>query len=525
MKHAKQRNKPKVVPFMVLIGLGLVLAFFGIQKLNSSGAIDTAIEETATTETTKTSPFKKAKGKFSKGSPIKVVLSPFGGYAGGPYFNEGFAPTTDSRFKTEYGIDVKFVVESDQNKSLQSWIDGDVDVHWGTVGAMSTIYDKIAAHQPIFIFQTDWSRGGDAIVAKNGINTAHQLKGKRVAFVPASPSHTAILGLLKANNMQISDIVEVRVTDPQEAAKMFMNGQVDAAAVWAPDDQNCVKSGNGKVLMNTEQATHIISDGFFVKKATYDANPEKYNKLAEGWIRGNGEINSDASSKRKAAKILSEGFGDGSVEDYAGAIDGVRLTSYGDNKNFFGMNPVYEGMTGAKLYTNIAKMYSKNNMTVSGSWGMASDSRALISMDASKFTRSGDLAEKKMSFSQKSASVATNATSFAKSTVQVRFPSGSSILSESVKAKLDRELGPTLEEFGSVQVRLEGHTDSDGGAAQNIVLSRKRAQSIANYFINEYGMDTNRFVVVGKGEGSPIAKDSAPGGKAKNRRVEAYLLK
>lgn len=522
MRQARHRNKVKPLPIFIVVGILIAVLFFGIQHMRNTGALDGAVEKAkAKTEGRATTNTKKGNASVDA---IKVVLSPFGGYAGGPYFNEGFKPNDNSRFTNEYGINVEFVVNDDQDASIQQWINDEIDVHWFTVGAMSTIYDKIAAHQPVFLFQTDWSRGGDAIVAKRGINNASAMKGRKVAFVPNSPSHTAILGLLKANNMSISDIQEVRVGTPMEAAQMFKNGAVDVAVVWSPDDAQCVKAVAGsKVLMSTKQATHIIADCFFVKKAKYDANPEKYNKLAEGWVRGNGEINSDASTKSKAAGILATGFADGTAQDYIGAINNVRLTSYGDNKNFFGLNPVYEGMTGDKLYTNIAKMYSKNNVIVGGSWGMVSDGRAISGMDASKFTRSGDMAEKKATFKTKTAAQATS--SFAKSTVQVRFSSGSAVLSDAVKAKLDRELGPTLEEFGSVQVRLEGHTDSDGSAQSNIILSRKRAQSIANYFIDEYGMDSNRFIVVGKGEDSPLADERTDrGAKAKNRRVEAYLL-
>ena len=52
---------------------------------------------------------------------------------------------------------------------------------------------------------------------------------------------------------------------------------------------------------------------------------------------GASEINNSETSKRKAAKILTDGLG--MPEDCYDAINNVRLTTHGDNKDFFGLNP------------------------------------------------------------------------------------------------------------------------------------------------------------------------------------------
>jgi NitT/TauT family transport system substrate-binding protein len=496
----------------LMIFVPLILIGGGVYWAKDKGMLDGAIESATSKQAA------GVKAKTAKGV-VKCVLSPFGGYAGGPYMNNGFKANKQSRFYKEYGVRIEFVVEEDQAKSLAMWANDEVQLHWFTVGAMSTQYNAIASHQPYFLFQTDWSRGGDAIVAIGGINTASDLKGRKVAFVANSPSHTAVLGLLKANNMKISDIVSVHCATPTEAATKFKNGEVHAAAVWAPDDQDCIKNKSGsKVLMSTKQATHIIADCFFTKKSTYDANPDIYNAIAEGWLKGNGEINASNTVKMAAAEILV-GFGDGfDANFYVSAINNVRLTSYGDNKNFFGMDPTYSGVTGSKLYRNVAKMYAKSGVAVGGSWEMMSTSSAIQSMDASKFTTGGDYAEKKLTFKKATVAAISSKRSFAKSTVRIRFPSGSAVLSEAAKNMLDLKLTPTLEEFGAVRLRVDGHTDTDGSPGLNKSLSRKRAQSMVEYYVDEYEMDRNRFTVRGLGESRPMAT------KAKSRRVEVFLL-
>lgn len=66
---------------------------------------------------------------------------------------------------------------------------------------------------------------------------------------------------------------------------------------------------------------------------------------------------------------------------------------------------------------------------------------------------------------------------------------------------------------------ITGHTDSTGSAAYNQRLSRQRAQSVANYMI-EQGVSASKITVRGLGERSPIADNRTSAGRAANRRVE-----
>lgn len=74
------------------------------------------------------------------------------------------------------------------------------------------------------------------------------------------------------------------------------------------------------------------------------------------------------------------------------------------------------------------------------------------------------------------------------------------------------------------KIRIEGHSDSIGSSSYNLKLSKKRTQSVYNYFINE-GLDKERMQMAGYGESFPIATNRTKAGRAKNRRVEIILLK
>lgn len=72
------------------------------------------------------------------------------------------------------------------------------------------------------------------------------------------------------------------------------------------------------------------------------------------------------------------------------------------------------------------------------------------------------------------------------------------------------------------RVVIVGHTDSSGSDATNRVLSQRRAQAVASY-LRTRGMKYDSIVVEGHGSAEPVATNSTPLGRAKNRRVEIQL--
>ena len=81
--------------------------------------------------------------------------------------------------------------------------------------------------------------------------------------------------------------------------------------------------------------------------------------------------------------------------------------------------------------------------------------------------------------------------------------------------------------FANIKVRIEGNTDNVGSKTTNKSLSEKRAKSVADYLRSAYGMDSNRFVIVGNGPDNPVPgceANSSEECKAKNRRTEFQLI-
>lgn len=502
MRQARQRNKVKMGPIIFIIGLILAGAFFGIQHLNKNGTLSSIGDSARGTKT------------------ITVgVVSDWGGYAGAQYFNGGFDANENSRFYTEYGFKVEFKVIDDLDSSLALWKNGDIDVHWATADAFPTIISGIADQHPRIILQSDWSRGGDMLVATSNVSNISDLRGQRVAVMTNSPSHTFLIKALEASNMTLNDIVIEETSSAKEASDMFVDGDVVAAVVW---DASCVDNVRGaKVLTSTKQATHAIPDVFFAKGTWIEENQDIVKGLVEGWMIGNAEINSDRGARDSAVSILGSQFR-ASPSDCNAMIDNVRLATLGDNKNFFGISDGYNGIGGSDVYNSMRRVYSSIGSAPSNlpRW------REIINIDAlMSLTLTGVKHEAEPSFTFETATeTAQTAEAFASRDVTINFASGQTTLSADAQASLDADVSNALLTFAGARVRVEGNTDSQGDANANRILSQRRAQAVVDYLVNSYGFDSNRFIVVGNGEDKPVATNATSVGRAQNRRTEISFI-
>ena len=80
------------------------------------------------------------------------------------------------------------------------------------------------------------------------------------------------------------------------------------------------------------------------------------------------------------------------------------------------------------------------------------------------------------------------------------------------------EIAKLLQNSPDLKLRVEGHTDNQGTAASNQVLSERRAKAVVAW-LTAHGIDASRLTAQGFGQTKPVADNSTDEGRAKNRRV------
>lgn len=108
---------------------------------------------------------------------------------------------------------------------------------------------------------------------------------------------------------------------------------------------------------------------------------------------------------------------------------------------------------------------------------------------------------------------------------QLLFASGSADVAAEGKVAL-ASLAKALNENADINVNVEGHTDSIPIAKKftdNWALSVARSTAITRILVKEYQVNPVRIISSGRSEFLPIADNSSPEGRAKNRRTEIIL--
>jgi hypothetical protein len=87
-------------------------------------------------------------------------------------------------------------------------------------------------------------------------------------------------------------------------------------------------------------------------------------------------------------------------------------------------------------------------------------------------------------------------------------------------APILREIASALAGHPEWKLTITGHTDSIGGSASNLDLSRRRSARVRRALTEQYGADSVRMTTSGSGDSQPKDVNTTPEGRARNRRVE-----
>ena len=99
------------------------------------------------------------------------------------------------------------------------------------------------------------------------------------------------------------------------------------------------------------------------------------------------------------------------------------------------------------------------------------------------------------------------------------------------RARLSSESYPELDlvvrmmqESKNMVIQLEGHTDYQGDARQNMKLSKQRVDAVKDYLVSQ-GIPKKRVLTKAFGGTRPLSHDDTPEAHRMNRRVELRIIK
>jgi NitT/TauT family transport system substrate-binding protein len=197
----------------------------------------------------------------------------------------------------------------------------------------------------VCILANDYSDGNDMIVAKPGIKSMTDLKGKKIGVEVGFVDHLLLLNALKANKMTEKDvkIVNVKTDDTPNALK---SGTVDAIAAWQPNSGAALKELPGSTPIYTSaDVKGLIYDHLCVSPRSLAENRAEWLKVVKVWFRV-ADFISDPANVDEAAKIMSARVGL-TPDVYKGLMKGTHLLNAAENLKHYAKGEGFESIYGS----------------------------------------------------------------------------------------------------------------------------------------------------------------------------------
>jgi OOP family OmpA-OmpF porin len=85
------------------------------------------------------------------------------------------------------------------------------------------------------------------------------------------------------------------------------------------------------------------------------------------------------------------------------------------------------------------------------------------------------------------------------------------------------KVGDFMKKYPTTTAVIEGYSDEVGSDQYNQQLSQRRAESVAKYLQDNFGIEPSRLSAKGYGKSNPVADNATDTGRQKNRRINAVI--
>jgi NitT/TauT family transport system substrate-binding protein len=205
--------------------------------------------------------------------------------------------------------------------SMEAFSAGKVDAVAMTNG--DQLVTGASGAQSVALLVNDYSNGNDMVVAKPGIDSMAQLKGKKVGVEVGFVSHLMLLNALAASKLTDKDIEIVNVPTDQ-TPQALKTGSVDAIVAWQPNSGQALREVAGsKPIFTSANLPGIIYDVLAVNPKSLAERQSDWEKVAGVWFQIVDYIQDDAN-RNDVLAIMSARVGL-TPEQYAPLMTGTFL--------------------------------------------------------------------------------------------------------------------------------------------------------------------------------------------------------
>jgi NitT/TauT family transport system substrate-binding protein len=179
------------------------------------------------------------------------------------------------------GVTVDLKYFDSYTDSLTALSTGNLDANSQTLN--DTLSSVSGGAQQTIVLVNDNSTGNDQIIAKPGIDSVLELKGKTVAVEQGTVDHYLLLLALQKAGLSEKDItVKPLLTDAAAAA--FLAGQVDAVGAFAPFTTTALGLAGSKAIATSADFPGAIPDHLVFTADFVKDHPKEVQAMVDTWF-------------------------------------------------------------------------------------------------------------------------------------------------------------------------------------------------------------------------------------------------
>lgn len=284
--------------------------------------------------------------------PLKVGYSDWPGWT-------AWQIAIDKGWFKEAGVDVKFEW-FDYSASMDAFAAGKLDAVGMTNG--DALVTGSGGAKSVILMITDYSNGNDMIVAKPGIKSIADLKGKKIAVEVGLVDHLLIVNALRKAGLKESDVKLVNAKT-NELPQVFTAPDIAAIGVWQPIAGEAMKAVPGsKPLYTSADEPGLIYDVIAASPSSAKSRKADWLKVLKVWDKVVAYIR-DPKTSADAIKIMAARSGVTPTE-YQTFVNGTHFLSLSEAQKLYVKGDGFGSLYGSTKYVdkfNVAnKVYPKS---------------------------------------------------------------------------------------------------------------------------------------------------------------------
>ncbi len=303
-------------------------------------------------------------------APLKVAFSDWPGWT-------ALEIAEQKGWFKEAGVEVE-LLWFEYGPSMEAFTAGQCDAVTVTNG--DALVTGAGGAKNVMIMLTDYSNGNDMIVARPGIESLADFKGKKVGIEIGFVEHLLILNGLKKVGLTEKDI-ELVPTPTNQTPQVLASGQVDAIGAWQPNSGEALKAVPGaKAIYSSADEPGLIYDAVVVTPQSLATRRAEWVKFVAVWEKVINYLR-DPETKLDGIKIMAARAGV-DPKEYARFLHGTRFLSLAESAKI--MAKQTEGFDSLAGSSKIADEFNVTNEVYKEAQDIASYIDASLTIEALK---------------------------------------------------------------------------------------------------------------------------------------------